>query len=153
MKKLVLLLAIISMNTHSAMAASATAKAKQIVIAALNITKVSDLEFGEAPQGDVAKTVAAGTSENTENASFLISGEPGKSISVTVPLDGVVKMVTGSAGPDEQISVNNFSANLTSTSIGANGNTDLFVGATRDALSATQVAGSYEGDFTVTVVY
>jgi hypothetical protein len=153
MKKIVLLIAVIALNTQSAFAVSATAKAKQVVISALNISKSSDLEFGEAPQGDSEKTVAPTAAETADNASFAITGEPGKSISVTLPADNTIKMITGVGGTDKEINVNAFKANFLTSTIAAGGTTNLFVGATRDALSTSQATGSYEGNFDVTVVY
>lgn len=138
-------------------AASDTAQALQIVQAAIGISQVSDLDFGTAVQGDGAKTVAPGIAEDAENASFAVVGEPGLAYTITLPPNGAVIMTTGGgATANEQIAVGTFVSN---PAAGANGLLDgagtqaLYVGATRVALLATQVTGSYSDTFTVDVVY
>jgi spore coat protein U-like protein len=139
-----------------AQAASDTAQALQVVQAAIAIAQVSDLDFGTAVQGDAASTVAPGTAENANNASFAVTGEPGLAYTITLPADGAVVMQTGGGGANETIAVNTFVSN---PAAGANellngtGNQSLFVGATRAALGAAQVAGAYATTFTVDVVY
>jgi hypothetical protein len=131
-----------------AQAATGTGKAKIKVVNGIVITKVSDLEFNEAAPGAPEETVAADATETAQNASFTIQGEPNRSISLSLPQDGMVNMT----GPGDQIAVNQFTSN-NPTQIEAGGTSALYVGATRAALSATQTAGDYEGDFTVDVVY
>lgn len=143
--------------THDqwAQAASTTANALQVVITSISITKVSDLDFGSAAQGDAAKTVAPGAAENAENASFTVAGEPSTAYTITLPADGAVKMVTAGGGAaNKEINVTSFASSPSGTgTIGAGGTQTLFVGATRDALLAGQTTGSYSGAFTVAVVY
>lgn len=136
-------------------AVSATANAVCTVIAALAITKASDLDFGDGTQGDSAKTVAAGSSENSENASFDMVGEPSRSFTVTLPSDSTIEMVTGAGDTaDKKIAVDSFTSSPSGTgSLDSGGEASLYVGATRAALGASQVAGSYSGTFDVTVVY
>lgn len=153
MKKILVLSALVLLTAQSSFAASATAKAKQVVISALDIKKISDLEFGEAPQGDAAKTVAHDTVENAENASFSITGQPNKSVNVTLPTDGTVLMTTGTGGAGNEIGVNTFTSNFQTGALNAAGASTLYVGATRNALLSTQTPGSYEGEFTVNVIY
>ncbi len=160
-KKLMLMLGIVS-TTQSfyiqiAQAATDTAQALQLVLAPIAIAQVSDLDFGSGFAGDPAKTVAPGAVEDAENASFAVSGAANTAYTITLPADGAVTMITGAgATANEQIGVNSF---LSNPAAGANGlldgtgNQDLFVGATRDALLATQSAGSYAATFTVDVVY
>ncbi len=144
-------------KSEIAHAASDTAQALQIVQAAIGITQVSDLDFGTAVQGDAAKTVAPGAADNAENASFDVTGEPGLAYTITLPSNGTIVMTTGTgASANEQIAVDSF---VSSPAAGANGLLDgtgnqlLLVGATRAALLATQVPGSYSDTFTVDVVY
>jgi len=127
------------------LAASATANATQTVIAAIAITKVTDLDFGSAPQGDPQKTVAPAA-----GASFSITGAPNTAYTITVPSDGTVTMANGG----NTIAVDSFtsSPSATGTLDGAGAQT-LRVGATRAALAGNQAVGSYTGTFTVTVVY
>ncbi len=160
-KKLSLVVSILTISStfhlQVAQAASDTAQALQLVLSPIAITQVSDLDFGSGYPGDAARTVAPGVAENAENASFAVSGEANTAYTITLPADGVVTMITGAGVvADEQIGVNGF---LSFPAAGANGlldatgNQNLFVGATRDALLATQVAGSYAATFTVDVVY
>lgn len=156
--KTLLLALVIALPSASAIAATATAEALQIVEAAIAINKQSDLDFGTASQGDAAKPVAADTTETAENASFLVTGEANKAYTIALPADGDVIMkkdgIGGSA--DSEIAVNGFESFPLQ---GANGVLDgsgqesLYVGATRDALLATQESGSYTDTFTVTVFY
>ncbi len=137
-------------------AASTTADALQIVTAAISIVKVSDLDFGTAAQGAVAKTVAPGAAEDAENGSFTVTGTPAAAYTITLPANSIVVMQTGAGGANETIAVDSF---LSFPAAGANGVIGgagtqlLLVGATRAALGAAQVAGSYIGAFTVDVVY
>ena len=137
-------------------AASDTAQALQTVIAAISISQVSDLDFGSAAPGDAAKTVAPGAAENAENASFLVTGEASTAYTITLPADSTVVMQTGAGGANETIGVDSFTSNPAAGANGlldGSGQQDLFVGATRDALGASQVAGAYTATFTVDVVY
>lgn len=140
--------------SHSA---SDNAQALQIVESAIAITQQSDLNFGTASQGDQAKIIAPGTSENAENASFLVTGEANKSYNIILPADGDVNMITDGGGSAEKtIAVNGFQSFPTAGANGMldmNGQQEIFVGATRDALLFNQQAGSYADTFTVTVLY
>ena len=134
-------------------AASDSANANATVTAAIAIANVSDLEFGSAVQGDGAQTVAPGSSENAENGSFDVTGEPNMAYTVTLPGDVDVVMTNGGLGT---IAVNSFAS---TPAAGANGLLDvsgaqsLFVGATRAALLGAQEVGSYTATFTIDVVY
>jgi hypothetical protein len=140
-----------------AFAASDTAQALQIVETAISIAQTSDLQFGTANQGDAVKTIAAGTSEGAENASFTISGEPNKSYVITLPANGDVTMVTDGGGvAAKEINVTDFTSYPAAGANGvidATGQQKLYVGASRDAISLSQQSGSYADTFTVTVLY
>lgn len=145
-----------SLIAYQAHAASTTGTAKQVVISALAITNVSDLDFGTAAPGDAAKLVAPGTSENAENGSFTVAGQANTAYTITLPADGTVTMVTGGGGANETIAVDTFTSYPAAGANGlldGTGNQPLYVGATRAALGAGQVAGNYAGTYTVTVVY
>ncbi|CBW27160.1 hypothetical protein BMS_2363 [Halobacteriovorax marinus SJ] len=142
------------MSVDVTKAASDTAQALAVVTAAINIAQVSDLDFGSSVQGDAASTVAPGDGTAAE---FAVTGQANTAYTITLPADATVTMITGAgATADEQIGVNSF---VSTPAAGANGLLDgsgaqtLNVGATRDALSATQVAGNYSANFTVDVVY
>lgn len=139
-----------------AQAASTTGNATATVISAIAINNVSDLAFGEATRGDVAKIVAAGSSENSENGSFNVTGEANKAFTITLP-STAIQITTGTNTTiDHRIAVDTFTSN---PAAGANGSLNglgaqsLFVGATRAAISANQVFGAYTGTYSVTVVY
>ena len=142
------------LTIDSAKAASATAQALAVVTAAINITQVADLDFGSAVQGDASNLVAPGDASAAE---FSVTGQPNTAYTITLPADGAVVMTTGAgSSADEQIAVDSFAS---TPAVGANGLLDgsgaqtLKVGATRAALSGTQVVGNYSTNFTVDVVY
>lgn len=137
---------------YQAQAVQGIAKAKMKVITAVAVTQVSDLLFDDATAGSAEEVVASDSVETAKNASFKITGEANRPLTVTLPTNGNVTMVTGAASPDESIAVNSFTSN-TVVSLDAAGQADLFVGATRAALSPTQVSGDYLADFTVEVAY
>ncbi len=138
-----------------ARAAGAIGTAVQTVIAAISIRKVSDLDFGVAAPNDPAKTVPAGSGENSENASFMVTGEPGRNFTILLPSDGSVQMTTRSGLlPNESIPVARFTSFPARVgTLGPSGEALLYVGATRSALKPNQVQGQYSGTFTVNVVY
>lgn len=143
------------MFAGQANAASADANSLQKVITALTITTVSNLDFGTAVSGDGQKTVAADVAENAENASFAIAGEPLYNYAIQLPADNIVVMRKGAGGSaDTEIMVNTFdSYPMGLGMLDASGASTLYVGATRNALTATQEPGDYVGTFTVNVVY
>ncbi len=138
-----------------AFAASTSGTARQVVIAALTITNVSDLDFGTAAPSDVAKTVVPGTSETADNGSFTVAGQASTAYTITLPA-AAITMTTGGGGANETISVNSWASYPAAGANGlltGGGTQLLLVGATRAALGASQVAGTYTGSYTVTVVY
>ena len=136
------------MMSNASLAAIATATATADVVAAIAITKVSDLSFGSGAPGDAAKVIAAGTTESPNNASFTITGQANTAFTLTLPAS--INLANGA----NTIAVNTFTSNAgTTPTIGAAGSFTLYVGATRGALSATQATGAYTGTFTATVVY
>jgi hypothetical protein len=143
-----------SMSAHRAQAASDTATANCTVVAAIGIAQVSNLEFGTDSAGAVAKTVAPGTADNAENASFAITGEPSTAYTITLPSDGTVVMGNGGTGANNEIAVNSFASfPATTGTLDGTGAQTLLVGATRAALGGAQNSGSYSATFTVDVVY
>ena len=152
-KKLSLIaLSIAALSNSAVYAASTTANARQTVVTAIAIVKVSDLEFGSASQGAVAKTVNAGTVEDAFNASFTVSGEPSTAYTVTLPTSAT--MITAGGGANKTILVNAFTSyKVGGGNLSAGGTDTLLVGATRAALGAAQVTGAYTTTFTVDVVY
>ncbi|MEK6706935.1 MAG: DUF4402 domain-containing protein [Bdellovibrionota bacterium] len=135
--------------------ANTAANALQVVIAALSIAKVSDLDFGEAPQGSPGKIVTPGTMENVENASFDVNGEPGRSFVIGLPANGSIKMlINGGGAPEKEIAVSDFQSFPSSSgTLGIDGKKKLFVGAARGSILGNQTAGAYSGAFSITVIY
>lgn len=133
---------------------SATANANQTIVSRLQIQKISDLNFGEASPGDAAKTIAPGNSENRENASFEVVGEPQRVFQIVLPARNSVKMISGFGGPNREILIQEFAS--TPSQIGVldrRGTSTVFVGATRQGISNSQRPGEYSGQFSITVVY
>ncbi len=140
-------------QTHSAKAAEGTALVKMRVFAAVAVNTISDMLFTDAVSGAAAETVPADTVETSQNASFVITGEPNRAITVTLPQDGQVIMVNSAgSGSDAEIPINQFTSN-NPQSIESSGSTELFVGASRETLSPTQLPGDYSSQFIVDVVY
>lgn len=134
--------------------ANTTATANKTIVQTLEVSKAADLTFGDAAQSDPAKTIAPG---GAGGASFAVSGEPNRAYTITLPLDSTVVMTTGAGNTaDLRISVDSFAS---TPAQGANGLLDgaglqtLTVEATRAAIRASQVAGSYGTTFQVTVTY
>ncbi len=155
MKSFLLLGSLLTLASNFAYSASDNAQALQTVESAISIAHQSDLDFGTAVQGDAQLTVDPDSVETASNASFLVTGEPNKAYTITLPSDGDVVMITnGGATTDEQISVNSFTSSPSGGGmLDGSGQEELFVGATREALHPTQLSGDYSDSFTVTVVY
>ena len=152
MKSLMIMAAMAAVG-FQAHAATGTAKAQMKVLSTINVTKVSDLLFAEASAGAAAETVNADTTETAQNASFDVTGEPNRAVTVNLPADGTVFMRTAGGGsPTTEVAVNGFTSNAL-TNIDASGVSQLFVGATRADLDVAQQAGDYEADFDVEVIY
>lgn len=126
------------------------------VAAPIGITYVSDIDFGsKLVANDPAGTVAPGTAENATNGSFQVTGDANRAYTITLP--GTATMATpGGATARYRIALSTFRS---FPAAGANGLLNaagqqlLFVGATRAAIRGNQVAGPYNGTYTVTVVY
>lgn len=141
--------------------ANANAKAKIKVLRALTISKSQDLDFGIYTTADTGvKTVL--NSDHTNSAKFDISGNNGKSITISVDpsvnMDNTDTSYTPSTDANARIVANlDPSASTLSLTGGTGafgtGTATLYVGGHTDALSGTQYAGDFEGTFTVTIVY
>lgn len=120
---------------------------------AVSITSVSDLDFGVGVQGDPPKTVLPGTSETTENGSFLVTGDPNKAYSIALPNGSInLSVTTGNA----KLKVNNFTSFPSEGAHGvldSSGKQTIYIGATRAAVPNTQKKGKYIGSYVVTVRY
>lgn len=150
-----------SAPAFSQLTASATASA--VIIAPLSIAKDIDLHFGTAWRGTTAGTVVltsgnvrsqtggvtlSGLAPTATVASFTISGEPTRAITITLPSADV----TITDGTNNMI-VNAFESTPAAGTytLGA-ATTTLTVGATLNVL-ANQPSGAYTGSFNVSVNY
>jgi len=123
---------------------SDTGTATASVIASLSLTKNYDLSFGEGIQGDASYTPSA-----PGRASFTATGEPNRYIDITLPADGTVIMTTGAGGTNETIAVDSFATSSYSLQLNTGGGASWQVGATRPALGASEVPGSYAATLTL----
>ncbi len=119
---------------------------------AIAIRRDSNLNFGSAVAGDPAKVVSPGVTENAENASFRITGDKNRAFTIILP--GSMTMSRTKSKVTDTIIVANFTSHPSLVgNLGSSGVVNMFVGATRSALRLNQLAGSYSGSFSVTVVY
>ena len=142
--------------------ATATAFAK--IITPIEIAKVNgaDLKFGNIIANEAIGTVsvtaegvvsysgvaAPSTPGDIQQAQFKVDGQAGMLYTITLPTSATIKDENGT-GSNEMI-INAFAHNATQT---LTGGTETFgVGAVLN-VAASQPAGDYQGDFTVTVNY
>lgn len=115
-------------------------------------TSISGLYFGIRALGDPAKVIPAGTSDNLENASFNVTGDPNRAFTIVLPTSADV--ITGTGGNRKKLTVTSFtsfpSGNGTLSSVG---DRVVYVGATIPAIPTNLTVGSYSGSFTFTVLY
>lgn len=151
---LVLLISLFFLS-DSADARSARGRITQKVVKALSIENVSVLDFGVASAGAPAKTVPPSRSENLENGSFLVRGEPHASYSIVLPGDGdVVLRTRGGFSKKRRIKVSQFESYPSSRGrLNHRGKQYIYIGATRAALRDDQKSGDYKASYVVTVVY
>lgn len=123
------------------------------VIRVLLLYNSSSLNFGEAVPTDPALTVPPGTSENTMNGSFSVNGEPNHTYQIILPTSAV--MSTGIGGPNREIPISQFLSypSAGQATLPSTGTQTIYVGATRAAIPATQIPGTYQGTYTLQVIY
>lgn len=122
--------------------------------APIKISAVSGLDFGNGGPGDIAKTIAPGTSETSTNASFQVTGDNNRAYTISLPVSAT--MQTGNGQNTDTIALTNFQSFPLPGANGllsASGSQNLFVGATRAALKINQRQGTYTGTYSITVVY
>jgi len=148
-----------AMYAQSSATASTTASAR--VLAKIQLTKNTDLNFGDLVAGASAGTVVvttAGAKSATggvtlavgtvSQASFTVTGEPNKTYTITVPAS-----VTLNGPGGNNMIVNGFVLNPTSpATLPAGGTAPLNIGATLN-VAANQVTGTYSNTFNVVVAY
>lgn len=119
----------------------------------ISINLISDLDFGTVVQGDLADTVAPGTTESSSNASFQVSGDKNSSYTIVLPSGSVTMSNTSGVGTLAVSSFRSFPSEGSNGVLDKNGHQFLFIGATRAAIPLTQPRGNYAGSFMVTVAY
>lgn len=169
MKKLVFLFAslfLMGIAVESVQAQnSATAigvNAAATIVTPISITKTVDLNFGAIVPSDAAGTVTVGTDNSISGtggvtlipqlgthsaASFTVNGAIGALFSVTLPDNTTLTRESGT----ETMTASTFLHSATGTLDGT-GAEDFNVGATL-AVAASQLPGTYVGQFDVTVTY
>lgn len=154
----------ISVNAQSA-SALAQASISACIITPLTITKKVDMSFGNVVAGSGIGTViltTTGTRTSTggvilpsaipgtiTEAKFETTGAANQTYSITLPTSATL------TSSSNTMTVNNFISNPTVASGGilnSDGKQDIYVGATLN-VGAAQAAGSYSGNFSVTVAY
>ena len=138
----------------------AMAQATAVIYQPVSIKKPADLNFGAmiaTPSAgkvilgpDGARTAVGGavlaSAAGVSATSFVVSGEPNATFSLTLP--GSILIVSGS----QSMLVDAFTTDAPTTRLDAKGNLALHVGATL-GLAANQPPGLYSGSFPVTVAY
>lgn len=143
---------LIQNSNPSKAAASTDATVTFSVIAALTIDNTQGLEFGSAVSGDGPKTISPTAGGGAAN--FVVRGEMERSINVQLPPGEIFLTPVGDPDSPAQIRVHSFVSDQEDGAvIGADGQLELNVGAVREAIPEDTPAGSYQGSFTVTVVY
>lgn len=140
--------------------ATATANATANVVAAIAISKTTDMDFGKVVTGATLGTVVLstagarsatggtklGNAGATAAAAFSVSGESGATYAITLPTSSTL---TSGAN---NMTVNTFTSNPSATGTLTGGTQALAVGATLN-VGASQASGAYTGTFDVTVAY
>ena len=117
----------------------------------IQIQQLSSLDFGTGVAGDPSRTIPPGSSENTQNASFLVSGQ--KESTYTILLPHHVNLTSDNGrGHMTLTSFTSFPSSGQGL-LDSRGEQTLYVGATRSPLDWNQAAGNYVGTFLVIVVY
>lgn len=119
----------------------------------LSATSQRPLDFGTVVQDANAGTVAA--TDANASALFDVAGEPGKSYTISLPSAPIVMKKGAGGTPVTEIEVNSFTSNKTGgvSTLDAQGADSFQVGGTHAKILQNQESGSYEGSFTVDLVY
>jgi hypothetical protein len=149
----------VTFGASSANAATATANATAEIVEALTITETDVLEFGTIVPGAAASTVAitpggvvtcgAGLtcSGTTAAGAFLIEGTSGYVVDISSDAS-----TTLSDGGVNSMSVTGLTVSAATATLDVAGEATFTVGGTLN-VGANQVAGVYNGTFTVTANY
>jgi|KBSMisStandDraft_5_1062788.scaffolds.fasta_scaffold426474_2 hypothetical protein len=147
--------------------ASATAKAKGVVVQPLTLAKVQDLDFGTVVSSAASGTVTIDPDSGARSTVGGVTGVPSypggrglfqgngtAGVNVQLSLSGPAVLVS-TTNPLDTVTATNWlldSGNSTTRTIGSTGLFNVGVGATF-GIGANQPAALYQADFTVTAVY
>lgn len=149
--KFILCMSLLIFSIYEAQSVVQNAQISQRIFPVLDIKKISDMYFPDAYPGSPSHSIEPGNSETAQNASFLITGEANKRVSILLPSERVILQ---NGQHRAKIFVTDFRSNVGQTSqLDSNGELKLFVGATREDVPTKIPSGDYSGTFYVTVLY
>ena len=160
MKKLLLSTAIAAVMTLSAGAAQAatdSADSTAKVVVPIEVTKITDMHFGTFTASSTGTIVTNGTITGDvtfvggvppESAVFTVTGEPNTAYNA-IGSDNTVTLTNPNTSETMQAGI----ARYGTAFLDVTGTEDLDVRGTLDLSSYTLVAGTYSGQFQVTVAY
>jgi len=163
---LVALFTLVSINVNAQTqpgAVSASAGTEATIISPIQIAKTVDMNFGNIVSGVGTGTVVLSTSDTRsktgditlptatpgtiKSAQFTVTGLSAATYAITLPTSlSLTGSVTGN------MLVNNFVSTPSATGLLTGGTETVKVGATLN-VGAAQAAGTYSGNFSVTVAY
>ena len=153
-------LSAVSFASAASAATSATANASAEVLTTLTLTANSSLNFGQiAPNTGGSVTVNADSTASSSGtlistgtrapAGFTVTGTPNASVVLTLPTSATLTR----SGGTETMSISGFNANPAGAfQLGSTGSSNFSIGGTLTVASG-QVAGVYNGAFSVSVEY
>ena len=150
--------AVAAMSSTAAFADTENATATVQILGAVELTKFTDLDLGTVASGAAVGTVALPTSSNTRTCTGVtcVGTASRARFQVTAATNGYVVAISHSptatlTGPGASMSLA-LAASTTSVTFNSAALQDIFVGGTL-TVGANQVAGTYNGAFTVTADY
>ncbi len=162
MKKIVITLCALTLSGAAYAANTAQGTGTVVIVSPMNITHdvSASLNFGKVASG-TAGTVVVDTANNATYSGFTYSDATnassdaftitavaaGQSYSVTLPTTATISFSTN------DLTVDTFTATCTSSCTTTGTSNALKVGATLHVTSTSQPAGTYTGNYIVTLVY
>ncbi len=159
--------AALALGATSAQAAEGTGTATATILEQITVTSDRNLSFGAIAPGTSAGDVvvnSAGTRTScgvtastgvclgtTTSARFNIAGSASRSVAITVPSSTFTLTNTTGTGA-ETMNLTALSSSAATATLSTTGTASFTMGGTL-SVGASQVAGDYEGTFTVTVQY
>jgi hypothetical protein len=120
------------------------------------ISQLSELNFGEAPQGDWAKEVFPGTAPASSLGTFLVTGPKGQCYTLLLPTSPLALETHGPGTGPGRIDMSGFRS---IPQAGPNGQLDasgrqlITVGARRGPLAPNQRRGRYSGTYFISIIF